>query len=112
MRLHRPRCPRPLRRHGRTARLCGGITGPGAFDARSGTVRASPRRTAQPEKGPGRTNLMAVPSIDNLRRLAALLDDGPLRVHIHDTFEFRLRHRRASGLAIEHVRGKLAISVR
>ena len=37
--------------------------------------------------GPGRTNLMAVPSDDNLRRLAALLDDRTLQVHIHDTYE-------------------------
>ena len=36
----------------------------------------------------------------HLRRLAALLDDGTLRVHVHDTFE------------LERVRSKLAIGVR
>jgi hypothetical protein len=39
-------------------------------------------------EGPGRTNVMAVPSEDNLRRLAALLNDGTLQVHVHNTFEF------------------------
>jgi NADPH:quinone reductase-like Zn-dependent oxidoreductase len=55
---------------------------------------------------------MAVPSIDNLRRLAALLDDGTLQVHVHDTFEFDRAPDALRALATEHVRGKLAISVR
>jgi NADPH:quinone reductase-like Zn-dependent oxidoreductase len=63
-------------------------------------------------EGPGRTNLMAVPSTDNLRRLAALLEDGTLQVHIHDTFEFDHATDALQALATEHVRGKLAISVR
>ena len=48
---------------------------------------------------------------DNLRRLAALLDDGTLQVHIHDTFEFDRATDALQALATEHVRGKLAISV-
>jgi len=55
---------------------------------------------------------MAVPSHDNLRRLAALLDDGTLRVHVHDTFELDRAAEALQALAIEHVRGKVAISVR
>ena len=55
---------------------------------------------------------MAVPSTDNLRRLAALLDDGTLQVHIHDTFEFDCATDALHALATERVRGKLAISVR
>jgi NADPH:quinone reductase-like Zn-dependent oxidoreductase len=63
-------------------------------------------------EGPGRTNLMAVPSTDNLRRLAALLDEGTLQVHLHDTFELDRATAALQTLATEHVRGKLAISVR
>ena len=54
---------------------------------------------------------MAVPSADNLRRLAALLDDGTLQVHIHDTFELDRAPEALQSLATEHVHGKLAISM-
>ena len=56
--------------------------------------------------------MMAVPNEDNLRRLAALLDDGTLQVHVHDTFELDRAIDALQALATEHVRGKLAISVR
>ena len=55
---------------------------------------------------------MAVPSDDNLRRLAALLDDRTLQVHIHDTYELDRATDALQTLATEAVRGKLAISVR
>jgi NADPH:quinone reductase-like Zn-dependent oxidoreductase len=84
---------------------------PGAFDGalRDGARVASTNGAAG--EGPGRTNLMAVPSDDNLRRLAALLDDGTLQVHIHDTYELDRPTDALQALATEHVRGKLAISV-
>ena len=53
---------------------------------------------------------MAVPSDDNFRRLAALLDDGTLRVHVHDTFELD-RATDALQPCTERFRGKLAINV-
>ena len=53
---------------------------------------------------------MAVPSEDNLRRLAALLDDGTLQAHVHDIFDFDRATDALQTLATEHVRGKLAIS--
>jgi NADPH:quinone reductase len=85
---------------------------PGAFDGalRDGARVASTNGAAG--EGPGRTNVMAVPSEDNLRRLAALLDDGTLQVHIHDTFELDRAPEALQALATEHVRGKLGISVR
>ena len=85
---------------------------PGAFDGalRDGARVASSNGAAG--EAPGRTNLMAVPSEDNLRRLAALLDDGTLQVHIHDTFEFDRATDALQALATDRVRGKLAISVR
>jgi NADPH:quinone reductase-like Zn-dependent oxidoreductase len=85
---------------------------PGAFDGalRDGARVASSNGAAG--EGPGRTNVMAVPSEDNLRRLAALLDDGTLQVRVHDTFELDRATDALQALATEHVRGKLAISVR
>jgi NADPH:quinone reductase len=84
---------------------------PGAFDGalREGARVASSNGAAG--EGPGRTNVMAVPSEDNLSPLAGLLDDGALQVHIHDTFELGRAADALQALATEHVRGKLAISV-
>ncbi len=84
---------------------------PGAFDGvlKDGARVASSNGAAG--EGPGRTDVMAVPSNDNLRRLAALLDDGTLQVHLHDTFELDRVSDALQTLATEHVRGKLAISV-
>ena len=85
---------------------------PGAFDGalRDGARVASSNGAAG--EGPGRTNLMAVPSDDNLRRLGALLDDGTLQVHIHNSYDLDRATDALQALATEHVRGKLAISVR
>jgi NADPH:quinone reductase len=85
---------------------------PGAFDGclKDGARVASSNGAAG--EGLGRTNVMAVPSDENLRRLAALLDDGTMRVHIQDTFELDRATDALRALATEHVRGKLAISVR
>src|SRR5439155_22425647 len=60
---------------------------PGAFDGalRDGARVASSNGAAG--EGPCRTNVMAVPSDDNRRRLAALPDDATLQLHIHDTFQ-------------------------
>ena len=41
--------------------------------------------------GPGRTNVMAVPTAENLERLAGLLADGALRVPIQDSYSSRTR---------------------
>ena len=86
--------------------------GPGAFDGalREGARVASSNGAAG--EGTGRTNVMAVPSEENLRRLAALLDDGTLQVHIHNTFALDRATDALQALATEHVRGKLGISVR
>ena len=85
---------------------------PGAFD---GTLKEGARVASSngaAGEGPGRTNLMAVPSLENLRRLARLLDDGTLQVHIHGTFALDRASDALQALATEHVRGKLAISSR
>ena len=85
---------------------------PGAFDGalRDGARVASSNGAAG--EGPARTNVMAVPSEDNLRRLAALLDEGTVQIHIRETYELDRAADALQALATEHVRGKLAISVR
>jgi hypothetical protein len=58
---------------------------PGAYDTalKDGARVASPNNAAG--EGPGRTNVMAVPTCENLERLARLLDAGTVKVPIHET---------------------------
>lgn len=84
---------------------------PGSFDGvLKGGARIVSSNGAAGE-GADRTNVMAVPSQDNLRRLATMLDDGTLQVHIHQTFELDRATGALQALATQHVRGKLAINV-
>lgn len=59
---------------------------PGTFDAtlKDGGHLASPLQAAG--DGPGRTNVMAVPTAENLARLGELLSRGGLRVPIMTTY--------------------------
>jgi hypothetical protein len=61
--------------------------------------------------GPGRTNVMAVPSPANLARVAQLLDAGALRVHILDSYDLDRAGEALHALATAHTRGKHAILV-
>ena len=63
-------------------------------------------------EGPGRTNVMATPSRENLQRLGALLTDGTLRVQIKRTYELAQAPGALSALTGEHTQGKLAIRIR
>jgi len=85
---------------------------PGAFDAvlRDGARVASPNGAAG--EGSGRTNVMAVASPENLRRLAELLEAGILNVHIDQTFDIDHAADALQTLASSHVRGKIGIRVR
>jgi NADPH:quinone reductase len=84
---------------------------PGGFDAalRRGARVAS--STGGAGEGPGRTNVMATPSTENLRRLAALLDDGTLTLHVHTTVDLDHAADALQTLATTHIQGKLAIRV-
>jgi NADPH:quinone reductase len=84
---------------------------PGAFDAalRPGGRVASPNGAAG--DGPGRTNVMSVGSPENLRRVAKLLDDGTLAVHIQETYDLARAGEAMQTLAATHTRGKLALHV-
>lgn len=62
-------------------------------------------------EGPGRTNLMAVPTTSNLERLAQLLDAGTLRVHIQHTYPLKQAGTALDALPGTHTQGKLAITI-
>jgi NADPH:quinone reductase len=70
---------------------------------------ASP--TGAAGEGPGRTLVMAAPTPENLERLARLLADGTLRVHIQNTYELAQAPDALTALATTHTQGKLAIRV-
>ena len=84
---------------------------PGAYDAalKDGARVASPNSAAG--EGPGRTNVMAVPTTDNLQRLARLLDAGELDVPIHETYPLDQAAAAMHALATTHTRGKIALQI-
>jgi NADPH:quinone reductase-like Zn-dependent oxidoreductase len=98
---------------------------PGGFDAVLNLVSFEPDgfadlladggRLASPlgvaGEGPGRTNVMAAPTTENLHRLAGLLADGTVRVPIQATFELAQASDALTALGTTHTQGKLAIRV-
>ena len=62
-------------------------------------------------EGPGRTNVVAVPSPENLERVARLLEAGDLGVRIQRTYELEDAGLALQDLAARHTRGKLAVRV-
>ena len=60
---------------------------------------------------PGRTNVMAIPSPENLGRLAQLLEAGTLKVPIQHTYELDRAGEALQALATTHTQGKLAIKI-
>ena len=61
--------------------------------------------------GPGRINVMAAPTRENLQRLAGLLGDGMLRVPVHATYELAQALDALNALSATHTQGKLAIRI-
>jgi NADPH:quinone reductase-like Zn-dependent oxidoreductase len=87
---------------------------PDAFDAHAAVLKEGGRGASSngaAGEGPGRINAMAVPSVENLERLAGLLDAGTLRVPIQDTYELERATEGLQALATTHTRGKLAVRV-
>ena len=84
---------------------------PGAFDGAltDGGRVASPNGAAG--EGPGRTNVMAVPSPENLQRLGGLLADGTLRIPIQRTYALAQAADALAALTGTHLQGKLAIHI-
>ncbi|MGH3018518.1 MAG: zinc-binding dehydrogenase, partial [Gaiellaceae bacterium] len=84
---------------------------PGAYDAalKDGARVASTNNAAG--ESPGRTNVMAMPTTDNLRRLAQLLDSAALEVPIQQTYPLDQAAAAMNALSTTHTRGKLAVNV-
>jgi hypothetical protein len=70
---------------------------------------ASPLGTAG--EGPGRFNLIAQPTPENLRRLAGLLDDGTVRVPIQKSYELAQAGEALAAFSSTHTQGKLSLTV-
>jgi NADPH:quinone reductase len=85
---------------------------PDLIDAalRPGGRAASPNSAAG--DGPGRANVMAVPTPENLERLARLLENGTLRIPIQDRYDLDRAGEALQALGASHTQGKLAIGVR
>jgi NADPH:quinone reductase len=61
--------------------------------------------------GPGRTNVMAVPTPENLERLGQLLDAGTLRIPIQGTYGLGQAGEALRAFGTAHTQGKLGIQV-
>jgi NADPH2:quinone reductase len=85
---------------------------PGAYDAALKPGARVVSSTGAAGEGPGRTNVMAAPTAENLERLGTLLADGSLRVPIQDTYDLAHAPDALNALASQHTQGKLAIEVR
>jgi NADPH:quinone reductase-like Zn-dependent oxidoreductase len=85
---------------------------PGTYDAalKDDARIASP--TGAAGEGPGRTMVMAAPTVENLQRLGALLTDGTLRIPVQATYPLVQAAEALAALAREHTQGKLAIQLR
>lgn len=82
---------------------------PDASLLRDGGRLASPLGAAG--EGPGRANVMAAPTTENLERLGSLLDTGALRITIQDTYPLEQAGSALQSLTGTHTQGKLAIAV-
>jgi NADPH:quinone reductase-like Zn-dependent oxidoreductase len=82
---------------------------PGAHDAalKDGARVASPNNAAG--EGRGRTNVMAVPTSENLERLARLLEAGTVKVHVQLTYPLEQAPAAMDALVADHTQGKLAL---
>jgi NADPH:quinone reductase len=61
--------------------------------------------------GPGRTNVMALPTAANLERLGAVLADGTLAVPIRRSYGLAQAGDGLQALAAEHTQGKLGLTI-
>jgi NADPH:quinone reductase-like Zn-dependent oxidoreductase len=80
---------------------------PGAYDTalKDGARVASPNNAAG--DGPHRTNVMSAPTSEKLERVARLLDDGTLKVHIQHTYPLDEAAAAMNALATTHIQGKI-----
>ena len=62
-------------------------------------------------EGPGRSNVGAAPTTENLERLAGLLEDGTLSVPIQASYPLAQADQALKDLTGQHTQGKLAITL-
>jgi NADPH2:quinone reductase len=62
-------------------------------------------------EGPGRANLVAQPTPENLQRVAGLLEGGGLRVRIQQSYELEQAGEALMAFSSRHTQGKLAVTV-
>ena len=62
-------------------------------------------------EGAGRFNLIALPTQENVQRVAGLLDDGALRVPTQRTFPLEQAGDALQALPNTHTQGKLSITI-
>jgi NADPH:quinone reductase len=84
---------------------------PGNYDAALKPDARVASSTGAAGEGPGRTNVLATPSPENLQRLGTLLADGSLSVPIQANYELAQAPSALAALVGEHTRGKLTIHV-
>jgi NADPH2:quinone reductase len=84
---------------------------PGAYDAalKDGARVASPNNAAG--EGPGRSNVMSAPTSEKLERLARLLDDDTLKIHVQRTYPVDQAAVAMNALANDHTRGKITLRI-
>jgi NADPH:quinone reductase-like Zn-dependent oxidoreductase len=84
---------------------------PGAFDGalKDGGRVASPNNAAG--EGPGRTNVMGLPTPELFARLSDLLASGALKIPIQEVYALDKAPEAMHALSAQHTRGKLAIRV-
>ena len=88
---------------------------PDRFEATAAALKAGGRGASPLSaagEGPGRSDIMAVPSPENLERLAELLEAGVLKVHIQNTYGLDQAAEGLHTLSATHTQGKLGIRVR
>jgi NADPH:quinone reductase-like Zn-dependent oxidoreductase len=84
------------------------------FDANAAALSAGGRGASPVSAagdGPRRANVMAVPSHENLERLAQLLEGGAVTVPIQSSYDLRQAGEALDALGSTHTQGKLGIRV-
>ena len=84
---------------------------PGSYDATLKTDARIASTAGAAGEGADRTNVMAVPSVENLQRLGALLADGSLRVPVQATYTLAQAPEALAARAATHSQGKIAIQI-
>ena len=82
---------------------------PDASPLKDGGCLASPLGAAG--EGPGRFNVMAQSTPENLKRLAELIDDGTLGVPVQQSFRLDRAAEAMQTQQTEHIQGKLGLAI-